>query len=63
MMLMIKPVYSQSPGEGQTLADVNAQLVDSAVLALKALSPHLEHVILQTGGKVSTRVALPSSYL
>ncbi|KZP30260.1 hypothetical protein FIBSPDRAFT_777421 [Athelia psychrophila] len=44
--------YVHSPGQGKTLVDVNAQLVDSAVLALKALSPRLEHVTLQTGGKV-----------
>ncbi|KAF7978262.1 hypothetical protein HWV62_1092 [Athelia sp. TMB] len=57
-------VYSQSPKEGQTVADINAQLVDSAVLALKALSPRLEHVILQTGGKMYgvehfTKVPIP----
>ncbi|KZP07370.1 hypothetical protein FIBSPDRAFT_841305 [Athelia psychrophila] len=47
-----KPAYIHSPGQGKTLVDVNAQLVDSAVLALKALSPRLEHITLQTGGKV-----------
>jgi hypothetical protein len=43
--------YTQQP-DYDTLREVNVPLMKRAVEAIDALSPALEHVILQTGGKV-----------
>ena len=43
--------YTQQP-DYDTLREVNVPLMRRAVEAIDAVSPALEHVILQTGGKV-----------
>jgi len=48
---MVIVAYTQQP-DYDTLREVNVPLMRRAVEAIDALSPALEHVILQTGGKV-----------
>lgn len=43
--------YMQQP-DYDALREVNVSLLKTAIAAVDALSPNLEHVILQTGGKV-----------
>ena len=51
LSLMVIVAYTQQP-DYDTLREVNVPLMRRAVEAIDALSPALEHVILQTGGKV-----------
>ena len=46
--------YTQQP-DYDTLREVNVPLMKRAVEAIDALSPALEHIVLQTGGKVRPR--------
>jgi hypothetical protein len=39
----------------EELVPVNVALLKTAVTAVDALAPNLEHVVLQTGGKVIAR--------